>query len=168
MKKIVDKFLNIFEIIIPSIFVSLLLFTFMIGIISRYILKNPQTWTYEVETVSFYMFSMLSVCLVNREDGHIVFDLFYNKSSKKTQIIFRIISNLLIIIFSIILIPYTMKFIWSMNKLYLQFMNIPRYIPFISFLIVLISTIMYCLIYLYKDIKTAKGIVSSNIKENIR
>lgn len=153
MKKIVDITKKIIEIYIPSISISLLLFSFLVGIVSRYIVKNPQSWTYEVDSIAFYIATMTSVCLVNHTNDHVVFDMFYNNFSEKNKCISRIISNILIIVFSMVLLPYSIKFISSMFGLDTQVIKIPRWIPFVTFPIVLCSSIIYSILRLIEDIK---------------
>lgn len=153
MRKAINTFKRIIEVYIPSISIAILLISFVIGIISRYIIKNPQTWTYEIDSIAFFVATMTSVCLVNHYNEHVVFDMFYNNFSEKRKCLSRIISNVLMIIFAIVLLPYSFKFIFSMSGLYTQVIKMPRWIPFITFPIVLCSTIIYSILRLVEDIK---------------
>ena len=144
---------KIIEMIIPSISIIVLLISFLVGIISRYIIKSPQSWTYEIDSIAFFIAVMTSICLVNNSGEHVVFDMFYDNFNNKIKCIFRIISNILIFIFSIVLIPYSIKFIISMFDLKTQILKMPRWIPFVTFPVFLLSTALYSLLRMINDIR---------------
>lgn len=156
-KRIFNFTQKMIEFYIPSISLMLLLLSFIIGIISRYIFKDPQTWTYELNSIAFYVTSLFSTCLVSRNNQNVVFDMIYNKFSDRTKCIMRIVSNLLICLFAIVLLPYSIKFLFSLKGLSTQVIKMPRWLPFIGFCIMLITTILYFFIRLILDINSFRS-----------
>ena len=155
MKKKIFNLLNkTIEVYIPSISIMVLLISFVVGIFSRYIIKNPQSWTFELDSIAFFIATMTSVCLVNKTNEHVIFDMFYNNFDEKGKCVCRIISNLLIAIFALLLLPYSIKFIFSMKGLTTQVIKIPRWVPFLTFPLLLLSSVLYSIIRLITDVKS--------------
>lgn len=128
---------DIFEIYIPAIMLGCLFISFIIGVIYRYILKNPQPWTFELSSISFLWLAVLSWCFVERCNKHIVFDMMYEKMSKKTQCVMRILSSIIIFLTATILIYASIEYIDNMLNLKTQVMKWPRYFVFLCFPIAL-------------------------------
>jgi len=126
LKKILKVIIDIIEIYIPVAMLIILFMAFIIGIFFRYVLKNPQSWTYEASSIAFLSFTILSACYVGRVDKHIEFDMIFNRMSDKAQSIMNMVSNLLIAIVCAMLVPAAIKFIGSMKGLYTQVLDIPR------------------------------------------
>lgn len=148
--------LDIVEFYVPSVFFAILFLSFIIGIFFRYIVRNPQSWTFEISTIAFVCFTFLSTSLPNRTGEHVVFDLFYNKMPERRKNISRIISELLIIIMAAILVKPAIEYLVSFSGLKTQITNIPRFLVFISFPIMLVDTIIINLVFLIRDIKALK------------
>lgn len=146
--------LDIIEFYIPAIMFLILFITFILGVFFRYIVKSPQSWTFELSSITFLFTVILAGCIADRYEEHIAFDMFYNKMSEKTKCIMRIISNLLIILFLVIILPSSVKYLISFKKLATPILKIPQYMVFISFPILLIDLIIRRCWHLILDIKS--------------
>lgn len=153
MKKKFKVLLDIIEIWIPVVMLLTLFVVFVLGVFYRYVVKDPKSWTYELSTVCFLSFVILSACYVQRQDKHIVFDMIFNKMSDKTQCIMRITSNCITALTCIILTPTTVHFLSSMQGLTTQILKIPRGLVFVCFLILFVSTAIRGCIRAAYDIK---------------
>lgn len=127
--------LNILEIYIPAIMFIVLFISFILGIFFRYVLRNPQSWTFEISSISYLAVGVLSWGIAHRTDENVVFDMLYEKVSSKTQCGLRIFINLVVTIVSGVLIYPSIKYLLGMIGLTAQVINIPRFIIFIPFTI---------------------------------
>ena len=135
IQKLISFINNLIEIYIPSAAFIMLFVSFIIGIIWRYILKDPQSWTFEVSSICYLAVGILSWGIAHRTEEHIVFDMLYLKCSPAVQCVMRIISNLMISITSILLIAPSVSFMEGMKNLTTQIIHIPRYLVFLPFAI---------------------------------
>ena len=133
LKKIGKVLLDVIEIYIPAVLFLVLFLCFLLGIFFRYVLKNPQSWTFELSTICYLAVGVLSWGIAHRNDDNVVFDMLYNKLSLKTQCIFRIVGNLVIVLTAIVLIKPSIDYIQSMQGMKAQTMPIPRGIIFVPF-----------------------------------
>lgn len=133
IRRLGNILLNIIEIYIPAIMLICLFVCFIVGIIFRYLLKDPQSWTFEMSSISFLQLAILSACFVQRRDEHIVFDMVYERRSKKVQCIMRIIGGVLVCITATLLIPPSVKYASSMIGLKTQILKWPRWCVFACF-----------------------------------
>lgn len=88
--------------IIPNITFLIIFGTFMLTIVSRYILKAPVTWSYEVSILAYIWTMFFGVGKAMSVDEHVVFGLVYDHVSPKTRAVFRIIGDALIIVLLLI------------------------------------------------------------------
>lgn len=148
-----DVLVDVIEIYIPSVAFIILFIMFLLGIICRYVLKNPQTWTFEISRVSFLWAVILAGCIADRDGSHVLFDMIYVKTSPRTQCIMRIISNALIAVFITCLIPSTVQYLLRMNSQPTSILGLPMSLVFIPFLILFICSIARALYRLIQDIQ---------------
>ena len=151
--KLCRFFLNVIEVYIPAIMLMCLFIAFIVGIVFRYIFRDPQSWTYELSSISFLQFAILSSCFVQREDEHIVFDMIYARRSKRTQCIMRIIGGIIVCFTATALIPTSIQYVGTMLGLKTQIMKLPRWCVFTCFPITFIIMDIRALIRLVLDIK---------------
>jgi len=112
-----------------------LFISFIIGIISRYLFNNPQSWTFELGSICYLAVGILSWGISHRTNDNIVFDMLYEKMSPKIQCILRIVSELLISLTAAILIFPSISYLYGMRNLTTQIIKIPRYLVFLPFTI---------------------------------
>ena len=58
---------------------SCMFVVFLINIFTRYVLRNPQNWTFEFSVNSFVIVGLLGACAAYRLEDHVVFDLVYTR-----------------------------------------------------------------------------------------
>lgn len=154
--KIGKILLDIIEVYLPIVFLLTLFASFIIGIFFRYCLQNPQSWSYELSSICFVSFIILSACFVQRTEQHIVFDMLFNKMTLKVQCFMRFVSNLIIAVICAILTPVSVKFVMSMKGLTSQVLKIPRGMIFVCFVILFLSTALRCAIRAFFDFRALK------------
>jgi TRAP-type C4-dicarboxylate transport system permease small subunit len=155
-KKIAKVFADLFEIYIPVVTFVLLFLVFLLNVFFRYIIKSPQNWTFEFSVNAFVIVGLVGSCIAYRNEDHVVFDLLYSRISIKGQNVLRIISYLLIIIFFSIAIPPSFVYLWKLRTFVTPIMKIPVSIIFLSFPILLISSVIRSVYRLALDIKSYK------------
>ena len=154
-KKVGRVFADVVELYIPITVFLLMFVVFLINIFTRYILKNPQNWTLEFSVNSFVIIGLLGACAAYRKEDHVVFDLFYNKASLKGQVIMRIFSAVLVIIFFILALPGTFYYL-THHKAISSVMRIPYNYIFVSFPILLVSVVIRSAYRMVLDIKSLR------------
>ena len=159
-KSVWSWLLDILEIYIPAVLFMILFICFLVGIFFRYVIKNPQSWSFELSTVAFLSSVILAGCLADRYGEHISFDMIYDRRSEKTKTIMRIISNSLVFVFLGIAFPASVRFILSFNNLATPIMKIPQTLVFCCFPVLLIDLIIRSGVHLVIDVK--KMVHSSN------
>ena len=156
LKKIAQLIADFIEVYLPvGVFVALFL-VFLINVLFRYVLKNPQNWTFEFSVNSFVTVGLLGACTAYRREDHVVFDLLYARISEKSKNVFRIISYVLVIIFFSMAIPGSIRYLIKLPAV-TPIMKIPLYIVFFSFPVLLISTVLRSVHRLFLDIKAFKN-----------
>lgn len=148
--------INLIEIYFPACCLLIMFISFIIGIFCRYILRDPQSWTYELSTICFFNMVIISWPYCQKNHKHIEFDMFYERKSANTKWIMRILSNLLITCSCIALFPASVQYILSMRGLKTQVLHLPRWSVFICFSVSLLFSAIRSCIDIYNDIK-AKG-----------
>lgn len=157
IKKAAKILLDILEIHIPSILFLVLFACFLLGIFFRYVLRNPQSWTFELSTICYLAVGVLSWGVAHRTDENVMFDMLYLKLSPKTQCIMRLISNVLITVTAALLIEPSFTFMMSMAGLKAQTMPIPRGLIFLPFMISFVMASARSLYRLVLDILALKN-----------
>ena len=128
LKKIGRGIVDVIEIYLPiSVFVVMFV-VFLINIFTRYVLRNPQNWTFEFSVNAFVIVGVLGACVAYRLEDHVVFDLVYSRRSPRGQAIMRMISYVLVVVFLVVALPSTILSL-ARNPAVTSIMKIPdRYI----------------------------------------
>lgn len=149
LKKIGIFFLNLFEVYIPAVTFSIMFVVFVLQIFFRYFLNRPLTWPYEVTIFAFIWTAILGAALARREGLHVAFGIIYDKVSPKTQTIFRLIANgLVLAAFSIALKP-TYEQVQFMAFKKSTVLKIPfniAYAPYVVFMLLIMGHTLYDLV----------------------
>ncbi len=152
LKMIGRWFVDFVEVILPSIVFVLLFLVFLDNVLFRYVLKNPQNWTFEASTTTFVVMGLLGMCTAYRKEDHVVFDLVYAKLSPKYQNLMRMISFVVVIAFFAAAIPPSLVYLWKLPSV-TSIMKIPERLIFLTFPIFMISTVCRSAYRLVLDIK---------------
>lgn len=148
--------LDVLEIYIPVLMFLTLFVCFLLGIVFRYVFKNPQSWTFEISSICYLAVGVLSWGIAHRTDDNVVFDMLYNKLSPKSKCILRVVNNLLIAVVAALLIVPSIKYVQSMAGLTAQTMPIPRGLIFVPFTVSFISAMVRSIHRLVLDILAIK------------
>lgn len=128
LKKAGRVMVDFIEVYLPIGVFVLMFIVFLLNIFTRYVLRNPQNWTFEFSVNSFVIVGLLGACIAYRLEDHVVFDLVYVHRSPRGQALMRILSSLLVIAFLGIALPSTIRSLAN-NPAVTSIMKIPdRYI----------------------------------------
>ena len=141
--------------VIPNCTFVIIFLTFLLTIISRYILRTPITWSYEISILAYMwtMFFGVGKALKNRE--HVVFSLVYDKVSPRLQLVFSILSDVLLILL------LGLAFVPSLNsllgkKMVTGVLKMPYTMVFSPFLFMFAEIIIRSVLDLIDQIKAFK------------
>jgi TRAP-type C4-dicarboxylate transport system permease small subunit len=97
-KKIVKYIADFLGYFIPNMTFIVIFITFMLTIISRYVLKAPIAWSYEISILGYMWTMFFGVGKAMEADEHVVFGLVYDNLGKKGQVVCKVIYNLALIL----------------------------------------------------------------------
>jgi TRAP-type C4-dicarboxylate transport system permease small subunit len=122
----------------------------------RYILKNPQNWTFELSVNAFVIVGLLGACAAYRKEDHVVFDLLYTRQDPKGKNILRIISYVTVIVFFSIALPGSIRYLVRLPAV-TSIMRLPLRYIFLPYPILLFSMILRSAYRLVMDIRAYKN-----------
>ncbi len=106
LKKIGKAVMYLLGTIIPNLTFLLIFVTFMVTIVSRYVLKTPVPWAYEISILAYMWTMFFGVGRAMKHDEHVVFGLVYDSVGPRMKIVFEILSSLILVaLLSIVFIP---------------------------------------------------------------
>lgn len=153
LKKVAGKVADFFEIWLPEVVFIALFLAFLINVFFRYVMHNPQNWTFEFSIISFVVVGLLGACAAYRKEDHVVFDLLYSSLGPRGKNILRMMGYVLLIVLFLIALPGTIRYILKLRAL-TSIMRIPLKYVFATFPILLISTIIRSAYRLVLDFKS--------------
>jgi TRAP-type C4-dicarboxylate transport system permease small subunit len=156
LKKAARWLVDFIEIYLPIAVFVVMFIVFMINIISRYVLRNPQNWTFEFSVNAFVIVGLLGACAAYRLEDHVVFDLVYARRNPRGQNIMRMISYAIVIVFLSVALPSTLRSLWN-NPAVTSIMRIPDKVIFVSLPVMMISMIARSAYRLVLDIKAFRN-----------
>jgi len=156
VRKVFRWFADFVEVHLPIAVFVMLFLAFLTNVFCRYILKNPQNWTFELSVNAFVVVGLLGACAAYRTEDHVVFDLFYTRLTSKGQNILRIISYVTVIVLFSIAIPGSIRYLVKLPAV-TSIMRIPLRFIFVSFPILMISTVIRSAYRLVLDIKAFRN-----------
>lgn len=98
IRRISNTLSNLLGTIIPNISFTIIFLTFMLTIISRYVLRTPISWSYEISILAYMWTMFFGVGKALKRGEHVVFSLVYDKVSPKMQVVFLILTDILLIV----------------------------------------------------------------------
>jgi TRAP-type C4-dicarboxylate transport system permease small subunit len=144
------------EVYLPiAVFVTLFL-AFLTNVFFRYVVKNPQNWTFELSINAFVVVGLLGACAAYRKEDHVVFDLLYTRLKAKGQNILRMISYVIVIVFFAPAIPASAAYLVKLPSV-TSIMRIPESFIFAAFPILMASTVIRSAYRLALDIKAFRN-----------
>jgi len=156
IKKAARRFADFIEVQLPIAVFVMLFLAFLINVFFRYVVRNPQNWTFELSINAFVVVGLLGACAAYRTEDHVVFDLLYTRLNSKGQNILRMISSVVVITFFSIALPGSIRYLVKLPAV-TSIMRIPLRFVFLAFPILMISTVLRSAYRLVQDIKAFKN-----------
>lgn len=159
MKKIGAFIRDCVELYIPVVAFVVLFVVFVFQVFMRYVVRDPQTWTAEVEQSCFLWLVMLGACYAQRLKGHVTFTLVYDALGVKGKAISAMLGNLLIAFTCLItLVPSANYVIGLMERAQVTtILKWPKTVVFFPYVLFLVIIAIYTLMDIYEDIMVLKG-----------
>jgi TRAP-type C4-dicarboxylate transport system permease small subunit len=154
LKKAARWFVDFIEVYLPITVFVLMFIAFLINIFFRYVLRDPQNWTFEFSVHSFVVVGLLGACAAYRKEDHVIFDLVYAKLKPRGQNIMRMLSYIIVIVCLVAALPATLRYLWKLPAV-TSIMKIPDRYIFMSFPILLVSIVCRSAYRLVLDIKAS-------------
>ena len=155
LKPVLKVIFDIFEIYIPTALFFVIFVFYIIMIVQRRVFLTQSTEIYELSVIIFSWCSFFAISYGARIDKHIMFTVIYDKLSDRGQVIFRIVSNLFIVVIFAIFLPYAYKSIILSNPLARSsILNIPNSVIRAPFISAILLTNIHLIMQMTKDIKT--------------
>ena len=165
IKKAGRWFADFIEVYLPiAVFVALFL-AFLTNVFFRYVVKDPQNWTFEFSVNAFVVVGLLGACAAYRKEDHVVFDLLYTRLSSRGQNILRIISYVTVIVFFTIALPGSIRYLVRLPAV-TSIMRIPLRFIFLPYPILLISMVLrsaYRLVLDFRAFRNKSYVQSYNV-----
>ncbi len=156
LKGIGRVIIDFIEVYLPVTVFVLMFLAFLVNIFFRYVLKNPQNWTFEFSVNAFVIVGLLGGCAANRMEDHVIFDLVYARLKPRSQSIMRMLSYLIVIVLFMIALPQVFMRIWT-NPAMTSIMRIPDRWLFMCLPILLVSIIVRSAHRLVLDFKAFRN-----------
>ena len=159
MKKVGTFIRNCVEMYIPMIAFVVLFVVFVFQVAMRYLFKNPQAWTGEVEQSCFLWLVLLGACYAQRIKGHVTFTLVYDNLGIKGKAITAMLGNLLIIFTFLITLFPSFNYIWGLmaRQQVTTLLKWPKTVVFFPYVVFLVIILIYALMDVYEEVMVLKG-----------
>ncbi len=155
LQNLEHKFTYLFGTIIPNITFIIIFLTFMLTIISRYILRTPITWSYEISILAYMWTMFFGVGKALKAGEHVVFSLVYDHVNPRVQFIFNILSDVIMIsLLGIAFIPSVHSLLGK--RMVTGVLKMPYTVVFAPFLFMFAEIIVRSIIDLIAQIKGLK------------
>ncbi|MCI8869036.1 MAG: TRAP transporter small permease [Lawsonibacter sp.] len=159
MKKVGAFIRECVEMYIPMIAFVVLFVIFVFQVFMRYVMKNPQAWTAEVEQSCFLWLVLLGACYAQRVKGHVTFTLVYDSLKVKGKAITAMLGNILITFACLItLMPSAKYIIGQLERAQLtsvlKWQKAYVFAPYVLFLAIIA---VYAIMDIYEEIMVLKG-----------
>lgn len=159
MKKVGVFIRECVEMYIPMIAFVVLFVIFVFQVFMRYVMKNPQAWTAEVEQSCFLWLVLLGACYAQRVKGHVTFTLVYDSLKVKGKAITAMLGNILITFACLItLMPSAKYIIGQLERAQLtsvlKWQKAYVFAPYVLFLAIIA---VYAIMDIYEEIMVLKG-----------
>jgi TRAP-type transport system small permease protein len=155
LKRVARWFVDLVEVYLPSAMFVLLFVVFIANVMYRYVLRNPQNWTFELSVNAFVVVGLLGAATAHRKEDHVVFDLVYSTLDNRKQNFLRILSNAIVILFFGVAIPGSFIYVLELPSM-TSILKIPEKYIFMVFPIFLVSVFIRSVYRFAVDIKARR------------
>ena len=131
--KLIDK-INYFVGYLTAFLTFFLLLLVLWGVFSRYILRSPSHIALEISGYSMVLLTFLGAGFIHLQKKHVAVEIFSSRLSKKWRKIHRLTVNIILLIFSIIVIYEGISFTvlaFEENYRSTSLLNFPLWIVFL-------------------------------------
>lgn len=161
LKKIGLGILDFTEVVMPVLALLVIFISFIVNVISRYILKAPINACYELCLAGLVWCLFLSAPYAARKHNNVAFTLLYDNVNPFGQLIFRMAGNaFLIFCFAVMLYPNA-DWVMFMSRRFTAVLRIPMSIIYAPFIVFNALTLCHLLYDFIKDVillvNVAKG-----------
>ncbi len=115
---------------------------FILQITARFGFNKPMPWTDEAAVVLYVWVILWSAATIVPEREHVVFDLLWNRSGKRTRQVMRITGNLLVGGLALVAVPATWDYVHFMQRESTPVLGIPFMWVFLPFVILMVALVL--------------------------
>lgn len=147
------------EVYIPVISFVVLFSVFIFQVFMRYVVRNPQSWTSEIESMMFLWLVLLGACYAQRSKSHVTFTLIYDKLGAKGKALTALLGNLIIgFTFAVAIVP-TWKFILfqGANNQVTSILKISKTVVYMPYMLFLVFILIYTIADIVLDVRVLAG-----------
>jgi TRAP-type C4-dicarboxylate transport system, small permease component len=156
VKRIFHSATVFFEEILPALCFAVIFVAFMIGILSRYILRVPVVWTYEISILAYMWTTFFGASYAFKKNEHVVFGLVYDGLGDGAKRCLRILYNLLAAFFmGLFFYPATMSILSKTAKT--GSLLWPQKYVFLPFAFMLFAVTLRAIHNIYVDVKGGRS-----------
>lgn len=145
--------LRLFEEMTTAVFFLTMFVTIIAGIAFRMVFDTPLVWTVGVSTLAFIGVVLIGSIPLNRDEGHIAFDLVYERTLPVAQVGARLFSDLLIIVPFAMAIGPTIRYLSFLHDERVPGIGLPFSVAFSPFLIFLVGSVLHRLVRMFREIR---------------
>lgn len=150
---------NAVELYIPLLAFVVLFLVFCFQVFMRYILKNPQPWTLEVEQACFLWLVLLGACFAQREKSHVTFTLLYDNLGVKGKAVTAMLGNIIIAATFLAATIPSLRYILGLQARaqVTSILKMPKTVVFFPFVIFLVIIFIYAIMDIFEEIMVLRG-----------
>ena len=159
LKKVCGFVRDCVEQYIPIIAFVVLFSVFCFQVFMRYVVKNPQSWTAEVEQSCFLWLVMLGACYAQRVRGHVTFTLLYDNLGVKGKAVSAMLGNLLITFTTLITFLPSLNYVWGLmeRQQVTSLLKWPKTVVFFPYVVFLAIILVYAVQEIYEEVMVLRG-----------
>jgi TRAP-type C4-dicarboxylate transport system permease small subunit len=146
----VEKFFKILETVINAaviVFLALMVVNIAGNVILRYVFRVPVSWAEELARYMMIWLSFLGMSLALKDNEHVGLTFFVKLFPKKVEIVLKIISRLVILVFLIFVFINSLDVIPILSRQKSAALRLPMYIPYLS---VTVGSVLMMLYVVYQ------------------
>ena len=158
MKKILRFLEDLIEVYLPMLLFSAMFVIFIIGIVFRYLIRQPLTWSNEFISICFLEMVLLASCYVQRLDKHVKFSMILDIMPPKVQGVIGCIGNTVLLVCFIYVAAPSLEYILFLNGMSATpVFHIGLHIIYFPFMLFLLLNAIYCIRNIYREAMCVLG-----------
>lgn len=161
---ILGKIMTVLSEGIPMLSFIIVFATFMMTIITRYVIRIAIPWSYEVSILGYMYCMFFGSGLAVKRDEHVVFSLIYDKLSPKGKMISKLLYNVILIVLICCAFIPCCKSIFAMKQV-TGILKMPYKIVFAPFLWMLAEIVVRSIIVMKEAVKEYKASKNPQLAE---